>query len=92
MVKKLQKKAAYLFLNTRQKLNVQNTLKFHILDLDGKSHVMEADGMLAICIQHEIDHLDGKLFIDRLSPLKKELAQKKLIKERLEREYDNKFT
>jgi len=45
-----------------------------------------AEGLLAVAIQHEMDHLDGKLFIDRLSPLKKELARKKLIRERREEE------
>lgn len=40
------------------------------LNLEGKSFELEVDGLLAICIQHEIDHLDGKLFIDRLSPIK----------------------
>lgn len=61
-------------------------IELKYLDLEGNEGHLEADGMLAICIQHEIDHLDGKLFIDRLSPLKKEFAQKKLRKERLERE------
>jgi peptide deformylase len=40
------------------------------LNLDGNKFQLEVDGLLAICIQHEIDHLDGKLFIDRLSPIK----------------------
>ncbi|MBK7843410.1 MAG: peptide deformylase [Bdellovibrionales bacterium] len=40
------------------------------LNLEGKKIQLEVDGLLAICIQHEIDHLDGKLFIDRLSPIK----------------------
>lgn len=40
------------------------------LNLEGKKFQFEVDGLLAICIQHEIDHLDGKLFIDRLSPIK----------------------
>ncbi len=40
------------------------------LNLEGKKFQLEVDGLLAICIQHEIDHLDGKLFIDRLSPIK----------------------
>jgi len=57
-------------------------LKFH--DLDGKTQELDAEGLLAICIQHELDHLDGKLFIDRLSPLKKEMARKKLLKARQE--------
>ena len=62
------------------------SIELSYLDLEGKPRTLEADGMLAICIQHEIDHLEGKLFIDRLSPLKKDLAQKKLRKDRLDRE------
>ncbi len=42
---------------------------------------MNAEGLLAICIQHEIDHLNGKLFVDYLSPLKRERIRKKLEKE-----------
>ncbi|RYZ71908.1 MAG: peptide deformylase [Proteobacteria bacterium] len=59
-------------------------VKLRFQNIDGKSEELSADGLLAICIQHELDHLDGKLFIDRLSPLKKEMARKKLIKERKE--------
>lgn len=55
-------------------------------DLDGLAKTLDAEELLAVAIQHEVDHLDGKLFIDRLSPLKKEMAQKKLRKERAERE------
>jgi len=61
-------------------------IKVQYRDLDGLEKLIDADELLAIAIQHEIDHLDGKLFIDRLSPLKKELAKKKLLKERLIRE------
>jgi peptide deformylase len=43
---------------------------------------MDADGLLAVCIQHEIDHLDGKLFVDYLSELKRTRIRKKLEKER----------
>ncbi len=49
-------------------------------DLEGNSHEMEAHDMLAICIQHENDHLDGIVFIERLSPLKKQLVEKKFLK------------
>ena len=42
----------------------------------------QADGLLAICIQHEMDHLIGKVFVDHLSPLKRALADKKLAKQR----------
>lgn len=57
------------------------------LDRTGKAFELNADGLLAICIQHEIDHLDGKLFVDYLSPLKKQRIRKRLEKqERLERQ------
>jgi peptide deformylase len=51
------------------------------LDGEGESYELEADGLLAICIQHELDHLDGKLFVDYLSPLKRQRIRKKLEKE-----------
>ncbi len=51
-------------------------------DVDGKPVAFEADGLLAVCIQHEMDHLIGKLFVDYLSPLKRELVRKKLEKQR----------
>lgn len=47
---------------------------------DGKEHVIEADGLLATCIQHEIDHLNGVLFIDHISRLKREMVIKKFTK------------
>lgn len=50
------------------------------LDINGKKMTFEADGLLAICIQHEIDHLDGKLFIDRLSPIKSIRIKSKIKK------------
>lgn len=51
------------------------------LDRNGESFSYSAEGLLAICIQHEIDHLNGKLFVDYLSPLKRERIRKKLEKE-----------
>lgn len=50
------------------------------LDRDGKPFELEADGLLAICIQHEMDHLVGKLFIDYLSPLKQQRIRQKVEK------------
>jgi peptide deformylase len=50
------------------------------LDIDGKPLKFTVDGLLAICIQHEIDHLDGKLFIDRLSPIKSARIKSKIKK------------
>ena len=52
------------------------------LDRHGEPFELAADGLLAICVQHEMDHLDGKLFVDYLSPLKREMVRKKLAKQR----------
>ena len=51
-------------------------------DRDGQALTLHADGLLAVCIQHEMDHLVGKLFVDYLSPLKREMVRKKLEKQR----------
>ena len=51
------------------------------LDRDGNSFTEELDGLLGICLQHEIDHLEGKLFVDYLSPLKRQRIRRKLEKE-----------
>lgn len=51
------------------------------LDLEGETFELEADGLLAVCIQHEIDHLDGKVFVDYLSPLKRRMVEKRLRKQ-----------
>lgn len=56
-------------------------IKVTALDRDGKSFTRELDGLLAICLQHEIDHLEGKLFVDYLSPLKRQRIRKKLEKQ-----------
>ena len=48
---------------------------------DGDAFEMEAEGILAVCIQHEIDHLDGKLFVDYISPLKRQRIRQKLEKQ-----------
>ena len=50
------------------------------LDRNGDSFTLEPDGLLAVCIQHEIDHLNGKLFVDYVSPLKRNRIKKKLEK------------
>ena len=52
------------------------------LDRHGQAQELRTDGLLAICIQHEMDHLLGKLFVDYLSPLKREMVRKKLAKAR----------
>ena len=56
-------------------------VKMQALDRDGRFFEMEADGLLAVCIQHEIDHLEGKLFVDYLTQLKQKRIRKKLEKE-----------
>ena len=56
-------------------------VRIRALGLDGKPFEMEANELLAVCIQHEIDHLDGKLFVDYLSQLKRTRIRKKLEKE-----------
>ena len=52
------------------------------LDRDGREQELTTDGLLAVCIQHEMDHLEGKLFVDYHSPLKREKVRKKLAKQR----------
>ena len=56
-------------------------LRFRALDRQGEAYEMEADGLLAQCVQHEIGHLDGQLYIDLLSPLKRDRIKRKLEKE-----------
>lgn len=56
-------------------------VRFRALGRDGEPFELAADGLLAVCIQHEIDHLDGKLFVDYLSQLKRTRIRKKLEKE-----------
>jgi peptide deformylase len=60
-------------------------IKVRALDREGRPIELEADGLLAVCIQHEMDHLEGKLFVDYLSELKRTRIRKKLEKERRER-------
>lgn len=55
-------------------------IKVKALNQDGKYFELEADGLLSVCIQHEIDHLDGKVFVDYLSSLKRNRIKSKLIK------------
>jgi peptide deformylase len=55
-------------------------VKVRYLDLDGKHHEIDADGLLATCIQHEVDHLNGVLFIDHISKLKRDRVIKKFTK------------
>lgn len=57
-----------------------NSIRVRALGRDGVPYELQADGLLAVCIQHEMDHLAGKLFVDYLSPLKREMVRKKLAK------------
>ena len=59
-----------------------NQITVKALGRDGLPFELEADGLLAVCVQHEMDHLIGKLFVDYLSPLKREMVRKKLAKAR----------
>jgi peptide deformylase len=59
-----------------------NQITVQALDRNGQSFELEADGLLAVCVQHEMDHLVGKLFVDYLSTLKREMVRKKLAKQR----------
>jgi peptide deformylase len=56
-------------------------IKVQALGLDGKTHSHEADGLLSVCIQHEMDHLMGKVFVEYLSPLKRNRIKTKMIKQ-----------
>lgn len=56
-------------------------VRVRFLDRDGKQQEMDAEGILATCLQHEIDHLDGKLFIDYLSKLKRDMVIKRFTKQ-----------
>ena len=57
-------------------------IRVRFLDRDGNEQEMEAEGLLAVCIQHEMDHLEGKLFVDYLSETKRQRIRKKLEKNR----------
>ncbi len=70
--------------NQFAKIQRPEKCKINFLDYNGKEKSIEADGLLATCIQHEIDHLNGVLFIDYLSKLKKNMIMKKLMKEQKE--------
>jgi peptide deformylase len=60
-------------------------IRVRFLDRDGEEQEMEAEGLLAVCIQHEMDHLEGKLFVDYLSEAKRLRIRKKLVKEQRHR-------
>jgi peptide deformylase len=64
------------------------SVRVQALDLDGKLQTHEADELLAVCIQHEMDHLLGKVFVEYLSPLKRNRIKTKMIKQRKDEERD----
>jgi peptide deformylase len=68
--------------DTSEKITRYNRLKLKALDRHGNVFQLDAEGLMAQAIQHEIDHLDGKLYIDYLSSLKRERINKKLKKQR----------
>ena len=65
-------------------------VKVRALDADGRRFELEADGLLAVCIQHEMDHLKGKVFVEYLSPLKRNRIKAKMLKEEREMNRDRK--
>jgi peptide deformylase len=64
------------------KLSRPTRIRVRALNLEGEPFEMDAEGLLATCIQHEMDHLEGKLFVDYLSELKRQLIRRRLEKER----------
>ncbi len=65
-------------------------VKVRALDADGKSFETSADGLFAVCIQHEMDHLQGKVFVEYLSPLKRNRIKARMLKEEREQSRDRK--
>jgi peptide deformylase len=57
-----------------------DAIKINAMDGEGKTRLIEADGLLAVCIQHEMDHLTGKVFVEYLSPMKRDRIKKKMLK------------
>ena len=65
-----------------EKVDRFNYIKYHACDIKGNEFQSDATGLLAVCIQHEIDHLDGKIFVDYLSDMKRSKIEKSLIKQK----------
>lgn len=63
-----------------EKVKRAETVRIKALNKNGESFEMQADELLAVCVQHEMDHLEGKLFVDYISPLKRQRIKKKLEK------------
>ncbi|SDY36920.1 peptide deformylase [Collimonas sp. OK242] len=66
-------------------------VKVRALDADGNPFEVDADGLLAVCIQHEMDHLMGKVFVEYLSPLKRNRIKAKMLKEEREQKRDKQY-
>ncbi len=66
--------------STFEKVKRSHKIKVRALDQEGKPQEFEAEGYLAKCVQHELDHLDGRIFLDRLSSLKRKLVDKRITK------------
>ena len=66
-------------------VNRPKSIRVKSLDPNGKEKIQELEGLSAICLQHEVDHLNGKLFVDYISPLKRGLIRKKLQKAQKQR-------
>jgi peptide deformylase len=73
------------------KLTRATHIRVRALNLAGENFEMAAEGLLAVCIQHEIDHLEGKLFVDYLSELKRQMIRRRLEKERKQRSTGSDF-
>ena len=65
-----------------------SAIKLEALDLEGQKRTYDADGLLAVCVQHEMDHLLGKVFVEYLSPLKRNRIKTKMIKKSKDEERD----
>lgn len=68
-----------------EEVNRPAHVRVKAIGLDGEPYVIEPSGLLAVCIQHEIDHLDGKLFVDYISPIKRQRIRTKLEKQHRKR-------
>ena len=82
------KKGVYQYPTFYAKVKRAESIEVEAQNEIGETFKLKADELLAVCIQHELDHLKGIVFLDHLSPLKRKMALKKLEKEKLEKEND----
>ena len=80
LTEELAKRLSYL-LDIKTDIKRHESIKLDAQDIEGNAISLEADGLFSICIQHEIDHLDGKLFIDYISDIKLQRLRKKIAKQ-----------